>query len=85
MIPEFNMLLLIRILIVLGMAAFLFRFMIKNIWKEFSVGNYDPMLILQSLLFTLIVAVAPFTLLSLPLWVQFLGLAVMIIGGSQQP
>lgn len=81
MVPEFNVLLLIRILVVLGMAAFLFRFMIKNIWKEFSVGNYDSMLILQSLLFTLIVALTPFTLLSLPLWVQFLGLAAMIIGG----
>lgn len=80
MIPEFSVLLLIRILVILGMAAFLFRFLIKNVWKEFSVGNYDRMLILQSLLFLLIPIVTPFTLLSLPLWVQFLGLAAMIIG-----
>ncbi|MCE5317702.1 MAG: isoprenylcysteine carboxylmethyltransferase family protein [Parachlamydia sp.] len=80
MISDFNLLLLIRIIVVLGMAAFLFRFLIKNVWKEFSVGNYDPMLILQSLLFILIPVVTPFTILPLPLWVQFLGLAGMILG-----
>src|SRR5262249_19648490 len=80
MIPDFNILLLLRILVVLGMAAFFYRIVIKNLKDAFAVGNYDRMLILQSLLILILLAATPFTPFYLPLWVQFLGLASMILG-----
>lgn len=74
------MMMLIQILVTLIMLALFYRFVVKNVWDELRVGNYDPMLLMQTVLVSILLVFTPFTTFYLPLWIKFIGLASFILG-----
>lgn len=79
MIPNFDISVMLRVIVIILSLFIFYRFVYKNIVDEWTSGQLDMMLLLQTALAAALIVAAPFTHFHIP-YLIYLGFLVFILG-----